>query len=98
MYRVEQVPGSKTLYKPTNMKPKYRVGKKNKVAILVVETGEEYLIFPHAKKERVYEYCKWLNDTNYLRLTLDRLSLICGIMLGAFGMVLFLLICKIMTS
>jgi len=40
---------------------KYRVGRKQKRAILEVETGREYLIFPSGKEEDVKLYCDFLN-------------------------------------
>lgn len=43
------------------MQPKYRLGKKQKRAILEVATGHEYLVFPHGKTENVAEFLEWLN-------------------------------------
>jgi len=43
---------------------KYRLGKKNKRAILEVETGHEYLVFPQSKTERIQEFLYFLNKTN----------------------------------
>lgn len=46
-------------------KPKYRIGKKQGRAILEVETGHEYLIFPKGKEKEAKEYCNFLNSRNY---------------------------------
>ncbi len=43
------------------MAPKYRVGKKQRRAILEIETGREYLLFPVGQEEEAAEYCEWLN-------------------------------------
>lgn len=40
---------------------KYRLGKKQKRAILEVATGHEYLVFPQSKTEHVAEFLEWLN-------------------------------------
>lgn len=40
---------------------KYRLGKKQKRAILEVATGREYLVFPQSNTEHVAEFLKWLN-------------------------------------
>lgn len=64
------------------MKNKYRVGKKNKVAILLTETGEEHLIFPHARKENVQAYCNWLNEKHFLETSLNTICLVVGFMFG----------------
>ena len=50
--------------KPIEMKPKYRIGRANHCAILYVETGKEYLVFPRGKAEHIDEFCKWLNDND----------------------------------
>ena len=49
-------------YVYSDKKPKYRVGRANHCAILYVETGREYLVFPRGKAEHIDEFCKWLND------------------------------------
>jgi hypothetical protein len=41
--------------------PKYRVGRSSGRAILEVETGHEYLIFPVGSNEAVQDYCNYLN-------------------------------------
>lgn len=41
---------------------KYRLGKKQKRAILEVETGREYLVFPDGKTEHVEEFLNFLNN------------------------------------
>ena len=38
---------------------KYRVGKKQGRAILEVETGKEYLIFPQGKEDLALYFCDW---------------------------------------
>ncbi len=43
-------------------KKKYRVGKKQKRAILEVATGHEFLIFPVGKEKECVEYCEFLNN------------------------------------
>lgn len=40
---------------------KYRLGKRQKRAILEVATGHEYLVFPQSKTEHVAEFLEWLN-------------------------------------
>lgn len=40
---------------------KYRLGKKQKRAILEVATGREYLVFPQGKTEHVAEFLDFLN-------------------------------------
>jgi len=46
---------------------KYRLGKKQKRAILYTETGHEYLVFPHGKTEHVSEFLEWLNNREQSR-------------------------------
>lgn len=42
---------------------KYRLGKKQSIAILDVETGHEYLVFPEGSgSQNVKEYMDWLNE------------------------------------
>lgn len=49
-------------------KKKYRIGKKQKRAILEVETGHEYMVFDQGKTEHVETFCKWLNGDYQLNL------------------------------
>lgn len=42
-------------------KPKYRVGKNQGRAILLTETGQEYLVFPVGKEKDCQDYCDYLN-------------------------------------
>lgn len=51
--------------KVKSRKNKYRVGRKSKRAILYIETGHEYLIFPQGKEKECQEYCDFLNSHNY---------------------------------
>ena len=41
---------------------KYRLGRKQGLAILYVETGKEYLVFPKGEEQAAKEYCEWLNN------------------------------------
>lgn len=51
-----------TVYMKLKPRKKYRVGKKQKRAILEIETGHEYLVFPEgARTDHVEIFCKWLN-------------------------------------
>lgn len=43
------------------MNPKYRVGRKQGRAILEIETGKEFLLFPVGREEDAQEYCDYLN-------------------------------------
>lgn len=42
--------------------PKYRLGKRNKRAIIEVETGHEYLVFHGGKTEHIEEFKNFLNN------------------------------------
>ncbi len=44
------------------LSPKYRVGRKQKRAILETATGLEYLVFPKGKEEAAEKFCNWLNS------------------------------------
>lgn len=54
---------------------KYRVGKKQGRAILEVETGKEYLIFPQGKEDLALYFCDWLNTSVYRETETKRLVL-----------------------
>lgn len=41
--------------------PRYRVGKKQGRAILEIETGREYIVFPQGKEQAAADYCEYLN-------------------------------------
>ncbi len=41
---------------------KYRLGKRQKRAIIEIETGKEHLIFPIGSEEAAQEYCDYLNS------------------------------------
>lgn len=43
------------------MPNKFRVGRKESRAILYVETGKEYLIFPKGEEQACIDYCAYLN-------------------------------------
>ena len=51
---------------------KYRVGKKQGRAILEVETGKEYLIFPTGKEDLAKCFCEWLNTSVYRETAMKR--------------------------
>lgn len=54
---------------------KYRVGKKQGRAILEVETGKEYLLFPQGKEDLALYFCDWLNTSVYRETETKRLVL-----------------------
>jgi hypothetical protein len=47
-------------------KDKFRVGKNQGRAILYVETGHEFIIFPTGKEEYAKEYCDYLNKRHII--------------------------------
>lgn len=62
-----------TILKQINMKAdKYRVGKSQHRAILEVETGKEYLIFPLGSEQACVDYCKYLNSISSESEALDK--------------------------
>lgn len=65
---------SKKREKPKN-DIKYRVGKKQGRAILEVETGKEYLVFPQGKEDLALYFCDWLNTSVYRETETKRLVL-----------------------
>lgn len=65
---------SKKREKPKN-DIKYRVGKKQGRAILEVETGKEYLVFPQGKEDLALYFCDWLNTSFYRETETKRLVL-----------------------
>lgn len=70
------------------MKNTYRVGRKNKVTILSIETGEEIIQFPNSNKENVQKYCNFLNEKYYLETSLNNICFIAGIIIGMFSMLI----------
>lgn len=66
---------SKKQDEPNNNIIKYRVGKKQGRAILEVETGKEYLIFPQGKEDLALYFCDWLNTSVYRETETKRLVL-----------------------
>ncbi len=56
------------------MKDKYRLGKKNQCAILEVETGHEYLVFPHNKAEEVKFVVEQLNKKEQAKSKLAKFN------------------------
>jgi lysyl-tRNA synthetase class I len=47
-------------------KDKFRVGKNQGRAILYVETGHEFIVFPQGKEEYAKEYCDYLNKKHLI--------------------------------
>ncbi len=73
---------------------KFRLGKKQGLAILYAETGKEYLIFPKGEEQAAKEYCDYINNVN----TVQELHDEHGYFQGDNWTVLKRLFCKLTTN
>lgn len=56
------------------MDAKYRIGRRSKRAILEIETGHEFLVFPQGKEKEAKEYCEYLNNASPLKERIKELE------------------------